>query len=388
MAIHGPATAPGPRAPSPGGHVFGEQIVVLVATALADDRVCDLEVIAAVACEPLVGPEHILEVSARDQSTVVITLACSGRHPDPVGDAALAAALEADLSAALRAAGHAGASVAVVSAGPPLAWPQRMASLWESRVSELQQEAVRQAEDASFRREIARILERDGLRTVFQPIVSATDGRTIGYEGLTRGPAGHRWESPERLLDAASRAGLSALVEWEMVRLIRRRAGERLADRDRLLFINAPDTRYWPYSPFPADGEPGVPWSWSAVVCEVSERTPITNLPAVWAARDRGRERGIRFALDDVGSGYAGLAALALLAPDYVKVDMAIVRDCHRDSAKQAVISALVRYAQRSGAAVIAEGVETPEEHETVRGLGVDLIQGFLIAPPSEHPVI
>jgi EAL domain-containing protein (putative c-di-GMP-specific phosphodiesterase class I) len=122
------------------------------------------------------------------------------------------------------------------------------------------------------------------------------------------------------------------------------------------------------------------------MVSEVSERSPIANLPAVWESRDRGRALGIRFALDDVGAGYAGLAALALLAPDFVKVDMALVRDCHRDPAKQAVIAALVLYAQRVGAVVIAEGVETPEESRVVCDLGVDLLQGFLFARPTEYP--
>jgi EAL domain-containing protein (putative c-di-GMP-specific phosphodiesterase class I) len=128
-------------------------------------------------------------------------------------------------------------------------------------------------------------------------------------------------------------------------------------------------------------------WPWDRTVSEVSERTPILNLPAVWALRDRGRERGLRYALDDVGAGYAGLAALALLAPDYVKIDMAIVRDCDSDPTKQAVIAALIQYAKRSGALVIAEGVETDSELLMVRGLGVDFIQGFLIAEPAEVPL-
>lgn len=365
-----------------------EETVVLVAAVVPNCAPARLSSVAATVYERILGAEHILDIAEQDQSTVVVTLSTHGPRAHKVSDPALALAVEADLSAALLAEGNRGASVAVLSNGAPSTWHRRMGALWEQRMASLRKQAVRRAEDASFRREIARFLELNSIRTVFQPIVSAKNGATIGYEGLSRGPVGHRWERPDLLLGAADRAGLISLVQWEMQRLIRNRASERLVARDRLLFINAPDTRFWPEAPPETDAERASAWPWTRVVSEISERTPITNLPAVWSMRDRGRARGVQFALDDVGAGYAGLAALALLAPDYVKIDMAIVRECHRDAAKQAVIAALVQYAQRSGAVVVAEGVETSAEHDTVCALGVDLIQGFFIAPPSERPLV
>jgi EAL domain-containing protein (putative c-di-GMP-specific phosphodiesterase class I) len=250
----------------------------------------------------------------------------------------------------------------------------------------LQVHTRRQAEDASFRTEIAQLLEGGAIRTMFQAIVGAADTQVLGYEALSRGPAGHRWEQPDLLLRASQRAGLSSLVQWEMARLARVRAKERLTSADHLLFVNAPDTRFWPDAPAEDEEDSVRLWPLNLVVREVSERSPIANFPAVWEARDRGRARGVRFALDDVGAGYAGLAALALLAPEFVKVDMSLVRDCHRDAAKQAVIAALVLYAKQAGAAVIAEGVETADESRVVCDLGVDLLQGFLFARPVEDP--
>jgi EAL domain-containing protein (putative c-di-GMP-specific phosphodiesterase class I) len=253
-------------------------------------------------------------------------------------------------------------------------------------LSQLHGEVVRLAEDSVSRREIARIIERGLLRTVFQPIVRASDRLTIGFEALSRGPAGHHWERPDLLLEAAERGGLASLLQWEMARAARRRAAERLIAPDHLLFVNAPDTRFWPEMRPDPEGSAGKLWPRDRVVIEISERTPFTNLPAVWEVRDRARAQGSRFALDDVGAGNAGLAALALLAPEFVKIDMAIIRDCDSDRAKQAVIAALIQYAKQAGAAVIAEGVETEQEMDVVCELGVDMIQGFLISQPVEFP--
>jgi EAL domain-containing protein (putative c-di-GMP-specific phosphodiesterase class I) len=361
------------------------ETVVLVAAALPETAGQDLAAVVVDAAADVIGSDHLHDLVVLDATTVAITLQLAGPGAGRVGDPALAAAVEAEISALLRAAGHAQASVAVAAAGPPTSARHRERELWEEKLAELQARVRRQAEDTSFRVEIAQLVEAGDIRTMFQGIVDATTERTLGYEALSRGPDGHRWERPDLLLEAAHRAGLSSLVQWEMLRLARIRAAERLTSTEHLLFVNAPDTRFWPEAVLAGD-KGGSGWPWDRMVSEVSERSPIANLPAVWESRDRGRGLGIRFALDDVGAGYAGLAALALLAPDFVKVDMALVRDCHRDPAKQAVIAALVLYAQRVGAVVIAEGVETPEESRVVCDLGVDLLQGFLFARPTEYP--
>jgi|HubBroStandDraft_6_1064221.scaffolds.fasta_scaffold00031_37 EAL domain-containing protein (putative c-di-GMP-specific phosphodiesterase class I) len=361
------------------------ETVVLVAVALPEGAGADLPPAVVEAASNVIGYDHILEVSVLDRWSVMLRLRVAGMGSQRVADPALGPALEAELAAVLNAAGHPSASVAVASAGRPKSERVRDRELWHEKLTEVHLRARRQAEDMSFSSEIAQIIERGQIRTMFQAIVAATDGEVLGYEALSRGPTGHRWERPDLLLEAAQRGGMSAVVQWEMMRLARVRATERLRSTHALLFVNAPDMRFWPEAP--VDGDSGnVLWPWDRTVTEVSERSPIENLPAVWETRDRGRARGIRFALDDVGAGYAGLAALALLAPDFVKIDMALIRGCHRDPAKQAVIAALVQYARQTGAAVIAEGVETADESRAVCGLGVDLLQGFLYARPTEHP--
>ena len=362
------------------------ETVVLVAVALPEAAGDALPPAVIEAAGNVIGADHVLAVAALDRISVMLRLRLAGGGTRRVVDPALAPALEAELAAVLSAGGHPHASVAVASAGPPKSERDRDRELWHEKLSQLHMRARRQAEDTSFRSEIAQILERGQIRTMFQAIVGAKDGQILGYEALSRGPAGHRWERPDLLLEAAQRGGMSSVVQWEMLRLARVRATERLRPDDALLFLNAPDMRFWPEAPLDGETDEGL-WPWNRVVSEVSERSPIANLPAVWETRDRGRARGIRFALDDVGAGYAGLAALALLAPEFVKVDMTLIRDCHLDPAKQAVIAALVQYARQAGAAVIAEGVETADESCVVRDLGVDLLQGFLYARPTEDPM-
>lgn len=383
MAIQhlAPPQPPGLR---PSRRASDEQSLVLVAAAVPAAAAEELQGLLPGVIARLVGPAHVTDLSVLAESTVAITL-----HVDPdgrVADPGLVAAMEAALAAALRAAGHLRASVAVLCAGPPLSSHARSSRLWHARLDELRAQAQRRADDSDCRREVALILERGEIRTVYQGIVSATGHRIVGYEALSRGPESHPWERPDLLLDAAARAGLSGLVQWEMLRLGRLRASDRLPRGQHLLFLNSPDTSLWPESPEDSEEEAARAWPWHRVVAEVSERSPIVNCPAVWEVRDRGRARGLRFALDDVGAGYAGLASLALLAPEFVKVDMALVRHCDSDPSKQAVIAALVQYAKLVGATVVAEGIETEPESQVVCDLGVDLLQGFLYSRPTEHP--
>ena len=94
---------------------------------------------------------------------------------------------------------------------------------------------------------------------------------------------------------------------------------------------------------------------------------------------------GFRLAVDDIGAGYSGLASFTELMPEVVKIDMSLVRDIHKSALKQRTIAALCRLWRESGSLVVGEGVETPEERDTLVGLGCDLLQGYLIARPARE---
>jgi EAL domain-containing protein (putative c-di-GMP-specific phosphodiesterase class I) len=97
------------------------------------------------------------------------------------------------------------------------------------------------------------------------------------------------------------------------------------------------------------------------------------------------RRRGYRIAVDDLGAGYAALGAIATLEPDIVKLDMSLVRDIDQHATKRRVVGAIATLCRELGSQVIAEGVETPAELGAVRELGIDLIQGFLLARPTRE---
>jgi len=102
---------------------------------------------------------------------------------------------------------------------------------------------------------------------------------------------------------------------------------------------------------------------------------------AVW------RARGFRVAVDDAGSGFASLQHILQLHPDVIKLDSGLIRDIDADPAKRALATAMVTFADELGADLVAEGVETVEEFETVRGLGITKVQGYLLGRPQAPPI-
>jgi EAL domain-containing protein (putative c-di-GMP-specific phosphodiesterase class I) len=96
------------------------------------------------------------------------------------------------------------------------------------------------------------------------------------------------------------------------------------------------------------------------------------------------RALGFQIALDDLGAGYAGLTSFTQLEPEYVKLDMSLVRDVHENSTKQKIIRSMVRLCHDMGKLIIAEGVERTEERDALVDLRCDLLQGYLFAKPAK----
>ena len=119
------------------------------------------------------------------------------------------------------------------------------------------------------------------------------------------------------------------------------------------------------------------------VVIEITERTAIKDYPKFRERLRTFRERGFRFAVDDAGSGYAGLGSIANLEPDFIKLDISLINSIDTNFIKQNLVETMVRFANDHGAMVIAEGVERAEEFETVKRIGVHLVQGFFLHRPS-----
>lgn len=370
-----------------GGVFPARQSAVLIVAAAPEPGLGVLQRCVRTAAGGLFGPSAVNRIVSLSESSVALVLVPEGATWGRVADFASAQSLEAAVAAELATVGLKDAAVAAISDGPPLTAAKRHREAATQRLRHLEMETRQRAATSVDRHRLAALLESRVLRTFFQPIVDAHTGELLGHEALTRGPAGHHWERPDRLIEVAGTVGMAAMLEWEMLWLARERARECLGDHG-LLFLNAPATDLWSAAEMAEwDRQETVDlFPWNRSVIEVSERSPIADLPLVSEVRSRARQRGMRLALDDVGAGYAGLATLALLAPEFIKVDIGLVRDCDTDTSHQAAVVALVEYARRTGAQVIGEGVETPSELEALQRMGVHYVQGFLIGRPAAVP--
>jgi EAL domain-containing protein (putative c-di-GMP-specific phosphodiesterase class I)/GGDEF domain-containing protein len=222
--------------------------------------------------------------------------------------------------------------------------------------------------------DLKRVLHERSVYIDYHPIVRADTGEVFGYEALARGgPRSLR--SPQVMFDVAAGADLL----WELGRLCRSRAIEGMPEHisgDQLLFVNA-DPHDFDDPAFSIEAvDP------RRVVIEITERTAITDYPKFREVLQSFRARGYRFAVDDAGSGYAGLGSIANLEPDFIKLDISLINAIDTNFIKQNLVETMVNFAREQGTMVIAEGVERPEELETVRRLGVPLVQGFLLHRP------
>jgi EAL domain-containing protein (putative c-di-GMP-specific phosphodiesterase class I) len=214
------------------------------------------------------------------------------------------------------------------------------------------------------------------------PILVADTRQVYGYEALARGTL-RTLRSPEIMFDVAAEADLL----WELGRLCRSKAIEAMAQRltsGEFLFLNVDPHDFADPEFGQLDREVATP---ERVVIEITERTAIKDYPKFRERLKALRERGYRFAVDDAGSGYAGLGSIANLEPDFIKLDISLINCIDTNFIKQNLVETMVRFANDQGAKVIAEGVERAEEYETVRALGVHLVQGFFLHRPSENAV-
>ena len=249
-------------------------------------------------------------------------------------------------------------------------------------------QAARGAKEWERSRKISDLkgLLRDGAVFMeYHPIIVTETEEIYGYEALARGRRpGLR--SPEVLLEVASEANLL----WELSRLFRKRAIEGAASElkeGQYLFMNVdphdfndPEFRDLTPEALGVDDP-------ERVVLEITERTAISDYPLFKEYLATFRERGFRFAVDDAGSGYAGLGSIANLEPDYIKLDISLISSIDTNFLKQSLVGTLVDFAEDHGARVVAEGVERREEFEAIRELGVHLTQGFLFHKPRHTGV-
>jgi EAL domain-containing protein (putative c-di-GMP-specific phosphodiesterase class I) len=217
------------------------------------------------------------------------------------------------------------------------------------------------------------------LWMAFQPIVRAADGSIFAQEALMRSeePA---LPHPGAVLEAAERAG--RLHELGQRTRTHVRDAMDASPEDWLFFVNLHPQDL--LDPLLHEADAPLSRVSERVVLEITERA---SLDAMRDARDRiARLRGLgfRIALDDLGAGYAGLTSFALLEPEFVKLDMSLIRDVHENATKQKIVGSMVRLCHEMGKQIVAEGVESSAERSALVELGCDLLQGYFFAKPGK----
>ena len=237
-----------------------------------------------------------------------------------------------------------------------------------------------------MRRDFQRLIREELVTYHFQPIVSAVTGRVEAYEALMRAKLS-TLANPAEVLRLAREE--DCLHEIERITLFRSAADftARIESGDippgRKVFINSIASQCLTQeetAEFTRRFSALLP----QMVIEITEEEDLD--PAALAYKRAAFGHPASFALDDYGSGYSNDLGLLSIAPDYIKVDLSIIRDIDTDTDKQQIVSNIVSYAHQRSMKIVAEGLETPAEVRKVLELGVDLLQGYFLAKPGEIP--
>ena len=251
--------------------------------------------------------------------------------------------------------------------------------------------AVREAKDSAEKREtryyhgmrerLIRTLHDRLITTVFQPVVDLGTRKTIGYEALSRGPAGTELENPEVLFELARDFELVWDLEVLCIQNVVPWLNEVCA-RGHLFFnleshfISQLQQRGTDvFEPFFACNR--------QIVIEVTERSAIRDYRTFRRTLQELKRIGFQIAIDDCGSGYATLESVAELQPDYLKVGHSLFSGVERDPIRRRIVELVARCAETIGAQTIAEAIETEEQLRVCQDLGIALGQGYLLARPA-----
>lgn len=235
--------------------------------------------------------------------------------------------------------------------------------------------------------DIKRVATLGALRAVFQPIYDLRNGQPRGYEGLIRPQPGSGFSDPGELFTAAEAVGHT--VDLDLACIATTIAAFARLQLPGSLTLNL-SPRTLEADDFSVHGvlallarhrvDP------TRVVIELTEREAVEDIDRLVRAVAACRAAGMRLAADDVGAGNAGLRLLSQLKFDIVKIDLSLVQGGAVRATSQEIVRTLKDLADRWGALVIAEGIETPEQLVFVRSLGIRAGQGYLLGRPAEAP--
>jgi len=222
---------------------------------------------------------------------------------------------------------------------------------------------------------IRQVLTGDELSIVYQPIVRLSDARIMGFECLSR------FSGPEKLTPDVwfnMAASVDMGIELEVAAI--KKAIGSLGSFPEEMFITLNASPEAMLSDALKDAILGA--SAKRIMLELTEHATIENYTDLLATVRSLRHKGVRLAVDDAGAGYSSLRHILALKPDIIKLDISLTRNINSDVARSALASALVHFAKATKSQILAEGVETALELQTLRDLGVYSAQGYFLGRP------
>ena len=232
---------------------------------------------------------------------------------------------------------------------------------------------------------IAAVIDGRAVRSVYQPLVDLFSGETVGYEALARGPKGCALERPDQLFAAAREAGLEDELEWSCQRAALEGALRGGLSPGQALFVNFEPGVSMVNRPVQIAELGAAALARFPVFVELTERALTANPAELLATVARLRGIGARIALDDVGADARSLALMPFLAPEVIKLDLRLVQENPSRQVAE-IVHAVSAEAERTGALVLAEGIETEAHRQTALALGARYGQGWLFGRPAELP--
>ena len=229
-----------------------------------------------------------------------------------------------------------------------------------------------------MRERIMDTLETNAFAIAYQPIVDLGQMHPSGYEALCRFSA-EPYRTPDVWFDEAAKVGLSVELELASIRQAVEKIGEIAPDQYISVNVSPSTVISGQFA------ETFLKLPLDRILLEITEHAVIEDYDRFTRVLRPLRHAGLRLAVDDAGAGHSSLRHIVQLNPDYVKVDMSLTRNVDQDLARRALIGALLFYTRETSAHIIAEGIETEAELNTLKLLGVRRGQGYLLGRPSQQ---
>lgn len=243
--------------------------------------------------------------------------------------------------------------------------------------AELVEQDVQYARQQQVKKErIENLLYNDDFSMVWQPIREIASARITGVEALARFPR-EPHATPPGWFDEAASVGLAGRLEMRAIEKGLQAIHE--LPQDAYVACNCSAAAIVaaggiaPFQDMPLN----------RIVLEITEHDVIDDYEALAELITPLRQQGLRVAVDDAGAGYASFRHILQLRPDLIKLDMSLTRDIDCDIGRRSLALSLVQFAREIDSTLVAEGVETQEELDTLADLGVELAQGYLLHQPQ-----